>query len=230
MRPFVGHALPGVLGRRHLICGKAYTSYDAAHHVPFWVKPCRLCSALGIWPGLDVLHDPGLPRNRRRHSQGLTVRSCNKWYFDELSTGCSCGPLIGRRVLWQRGDRRSLTASGRMGCRRLAKRRRCRQSCRPAIVYHYAFAMLIGVVALVRLVSCQREADAMASDAPSIARHLPAACRALMIMLFARGGRGQSTNAAGVALWTSRLCSWSRFWCGRHLIPTTRRFQMSRRL
>ena len=75
----------------------------------------------------------------------------NKWYFDELYDAVLVRPAfrIGRS-LWKKGDGAVIDGVGPDGIAALTVRlaRRARQL-QTGFVYHYAFAMLIGVAAFV---------------------------------------------------------------------------------
>ncbi len=78
--------------------------------------------------------------------------SYNKWYFDELYDAIFVNPVkaLGR-FLWKKGDgadRRRVAVDGIC----LAHGRASPSAparCNPGYVYHYAFVMLIGIVAMV---------------------------------------------------------------------------------
>ncbi|MBT6427367.1 MAG: NADH-quinone oxidoreductase subunit L, partial [Rhodospirillaceae bacterium] len=77
----------------------------------------------------------------------------NKWYFDELYDLTIVNPAkwLGR-LLWKGGDGRIIDGFGPDGIAatvmRVARRASALQS---GYLYHYAFAMLIGVAVLVTL-------------------------------------------------------------------------------
>ena len=136
-----------------LLVLQANDSIEAAHHVPTWVKLLPLAMGVGgialAW--LMYIVRPDLP--------GLTVRAFrpihtfffNKWYFDELYDWLFVQPAraLGRG-LWKSGDGAVIDGVGPDGIAaatlNLARRAGGLQS---GYVYHYAFAMLIGVVALI---------------------------------------------------------------------------------
>jgi NADH-quinone oxidoreductase subunit L len=128
-------------------------SIEAAHHVPFWVKLLPLVVAAG---GIAIAYwmyllQPGLPGLLARLFRPLYLFLLNKWYFDELYDILFVRPAhyLGRR-LWKSGDGAVIDGIGPDGIAattiKLAQRAGRLQS---GYVYHYAFAMLIGVVTLV---------------------------------------------------------------------------------
>ncbi len=131
----------------------ANDSIEAAHHAPLWVKWAPLIVAVaGI--GLAYLMymlRPGLPALLARVFRPIYLFLLNKWYFDELYDAVFVRPafVIGRG-LWKGGDGAVIDAYGPDGIAAttvtLAQRVSRLQT---GYVYHYAFAMLIGVVVLV---------------------------------------------------------------------------------
>jgi NADH-quinone oxidoreductase subunit L len=125
----------------------------AAHEVPFWVKAAPLVVAvLGIALAYQMyVRDPLLPQRLARRFRGLYLFLLNKWYFDELYDRLFVRPahLLGAG-LWKGGDGAVIDGIGPDGVaaatQDLARRASRLQS---GYLYHYAFAMLIGVVLLI---------------------------------------------------------------------------------
>ena len=125
----------------------------AAHHSPIWVKTLPIAVAVaGI--GLAYLlymMRPDLPGRIAARLRGLHRFLLNKWYFDELYDRLFVLPAhwIGRG-LWKQGDGAIIDGFGPDGIsalsRDIARRASRLQS---GYLYHYAFAMLIGVVLFV---------------------------------------------------------------------------------
>jgi NADH-quinone oxidoreductase subunit L len=94
---------------------------------------------------------PGLPAIRAARFRGLYLFLLNKWYFDELYEAIFVQPAkqIGY-ALWKGGDGGTIDRLGPDGVsaltRDIARRAGRLQT---GYVYHYAFAMLIGVVLLI---------------------------------------------------------------------------------
>ena len=126
---------------------------EAAHEVPEWVLvlPSVLAAAGIAIAFLFYIAWPGVPARLAGATRGLYLFLLNKWYFDELYDLVFVRPafIIGRG-LWKAGDGLLIDGVGPDGVaaatRNLAVRASRLQS---GYVYHYAFAMLIGVVALV---------------------------------------------------------------------------------
>ncbi|MDM7946325.1 NADH-quinone oxidoreductase subunit L [Oceanibaculum nanhaiense] len=126
---------------------------EAAHHVPLWVKLLPiLAGVVGIGGAYYVyMLRPGTAEAVATQWRPLYLFLLNKWYIDELYDFLFVRPTrwIGR-VLWKQGDGRIIDGFGpdgiAMTTRLLAQRTALLQS---GYLYHYAFAMLIGVVVLV---------------------------------------------------------------------------------
>ena len=128
---------------------------DAAHHVPAWVWVMPfLAGPLGFAIAyLCYVLQPSLPGVLTHRFRGVYLFLLNKWYFDELYDRIFVRPAraLGRG-LWIGGDQKIIDAFGPNGVAastlEVAKRAVALQS---GYVYHYAFAMLVGVVTLILL-------------------------------------------------------------------------------
>jgi NADH-quinone oxidoreductase subunit L len=149
---FVGHDATDFWGKAILVLPQ-HTALEAAHNVPGWVKLLPLVVGLAGIGLAYVLYlwIPGLPAALAERFQGLYRFLLNKWYFDELYDFLFVRPafLLGRN-LWKTGDGTLIDGLGPDGIssavRVMARRVAALQT---GYLYHYAFAMLIGVVALV---------------------------------------------------------------------------------
>jgi NADH-quinone oxidoreductase subunit L len=136
-----------------LLVLSANDSIEAAHHVPTWVKLLPLVMGVtGIalaW--IMYIVKPGLPALVVSLFRPIHTFFFNKWYFDELYDWAFVRPAqaIGRTA-WKIGDGAVIDGMGPDGIAAttlsLARRAGRLQS---GYVYHYAFAMLIGVVILI---------------------------------------------------------------------------------
>ncbi len=129
-----------------------HTAMADAHHVPGWVKVLPIAAGLsGIFVAfIFYILKPGIPNTLGTAFNGLYRFLLNKWYFDELydflfvRTAKSLG-----RTLWKGGDGKVIDGFGPDGIAAtvldVARRSTFLQS---GYVYHYAFAMLIGVAAI----------------------------------------------------------------------------------
>ncbi len=126
---------------------------EAAHHVPGWVAWLPLVSGLvGIAVACAFyLGRRRLPAMLAAGARPLYLFLLNKWYFDELYDRIFVRPaLYLGRGLWKAGDGALIDGVGPDGLaaatQSIARRVGRLQS---GYLYHYAFAMLIGVVVLV---------------------------------------------------------------------------------
>ena len=126
---------------------------EAAHHIPAAAQLLPLVLALAGIAIAFVLYilRPSWPAMVVARVQPLYVFLVHKWYFDELYDFLFVRPAmwIGYH-LWQRGDRGVIDGYGPDGVAAasvdIARRATRLQT---GYLYHYAFAMLIGVAALV---------------------------------------------------------------------------------
>ncbi|HYM32962.1 MAG TPA: NADH-quinone oxidoreductase subunit L [Candidatus Cybelea sp.] len=133
----------------------SHKAIDLAHHVPLWVKLAPVVAGLlGIAVAVQLyLRRTDLPGALARMHQPLYQFLLNKWYFDEIYDFALVNPAkwLGR-VLWKGGDGFIIDGFGPDGMATsvLALTRRAVQL-QTGYIFHYAFAMLIGVVLLVTL-------------------------------------------------------------------------------
>ena len=126
---------------------------DAAHHVPTWVKILPIIVAiLGIAAAYYLyIKNKEIPRILAQYFRLTYKFLLNKWYFDEVYDFLFVRPAhrLGRN-LWKDGDGGVIDGLGPDGvagvARYLAQKVSGLQS---GYLYHYAFAMLIGVAAIV---------------------------------------------------------------------------------
>jgi NADH-quinone oxidoreductase subunit L len=151
---FVGDGMEGFWQKSVLVLAEN-NSIEAAHHVPLWVKIMPIgVAALGIAVAvLGYIALPNLPALIAARARALHLFLLNKWYFDELYDWLFVRPAhyLGRG-LWKSGDGALIDGVGPDGiaaaARNLAKRASALQT---GYVYHYAFAILIGVASFVTL-------------------------------------------------------------------------------
>lgn len=123
------------------------------HHVPLWVKWSPFVAmALGLYTAWYMyIRSPETPKYLANQHRGLYQFLLNKWYFDELydflfvRTAKRLGTF-----LWKEGDGRVIDGFGPNGvaARVLDVTDRVVRM-QTGYLYHYAFAMLIGIAALV---------------------------------------------------------------------------------
>ncbi|MFQ5533330.1 MAG: NADH-quinone oxidoreductase subunit L [Sphingomonadales bacterium] len=149
---FVGHGY-AEFWRGSIVMLEEHNVLEAAHHVPTWVKWApAVVAALGLWLAwLFYIRKPGLPHKLASANGPIYRFLFNKWYFDELYDFVFVrGANYLGRVFWRKGDGAIIDGYGPDGVAAsvlaLAKRARELQT---GYLYHYAFAMLIGVAAFV---------------------------------------------------------------------------------
>ncbi len=131
----------------------AHDSIVAAHHVPMWVKLAPLIVGGGgiALAYLLYIRLPVLPGFLASVFNVLYKFLLNKWYFDELYDLLFVRPAFAiGRGLWKGGDGAVIDGIGPDGVaaasRDIARRLGRLQS---GYIYHYAFAMIVGVAAFV---------------------------------------------------------------------------------
>ncbi len=150
---FVGEGRAAFWGKSILVL-PPHDSIAAAHHgTPVWVQALTLIVAFG---GIAVawywyMRRTDLPARTARWLGGVYTFVFNKWYFDELydflfvRTAHALG-----RGLWKDGDGAVIDGCGPDGIAAATRNLAAKASrLQTGYVYHYAFAMLVGVFGLV---------------------------------------------------------------------------------
>jgi NADH-quinone oxidoreductase subunit L len=149
---FVGHDRAGFWKSAILVLPQ-YDSLDAAEGNPLLVRYLPLIVAvIGIVVAyVFYVVDPRIPVRLASQYRALYLFLLNKWYFDELYDWLFVRPamLIGDG-LWKSGDGAVIDGLGPDGVAAVT-RDLARQASRlqTGYLYHYAFAMMIGLVAFV---------------------------------------------------------------------------------
>ncbi len=149
---FVGHEAGRFWGDSLLVLD-SHRALENAHYVPLWVKYLPLVVGVGGL-GLSYLMysvAPGLPAALAGRFKAIHALLLNKWYFDDLYDIVFVRPAfyLGHN-LWKIGDGTLIDGIGPDGvaastldmARRVAR-------LQTGYLYHYAFAMLSGIVVLV---------------------------------------------------------------------------------
>jgi NADH-quinone oxidoreductase subunit L len=146
---FVGHHLDEFWRSSILM---THNIIEEAHHVPKWVKFLPIVvGAVGIvlaW--VMYIAKPGWPAKFVAMVRPIHSFVFNKWFFDELYDRIFVRPsFVLGRGLWKSGDGAVIDGVGPDGIAAAAKDIAGRASrMQSGFVYHYAFAMLIGLVLL----------------------------------------------------------------------------------
>ncbi len=125
----------------------------AAHHVSSWVHWSPTLAAL-IGIGLAYflyVFAKNWPEKLSTTFSGTYAFLFNKWYFDELYEWLFVNPSLKLgKILWEEGDQEAIDGLGPNGLSTLAVTGGgllCRLQ--TGYVYHYAFAMIIGLVLMI---------------------------------------------------------------------------------
>ncbi|RJF87458.1 NADH-quinone oxidoreductase subunit L [Oleomonas cavernae] len=149
---FVGHHREAFWGGA-IFVAETNKVLEEAHHIPEWAALLPLVlSVFGIFLAwVFYIARPKWPAALAQTHKELYAFLLNKWYFDELYDLLFVRPAkaIGR-LLWKGGDGRIIDGLGPDGISaRVLDIARRAVKLQSGFVYHYAFAMLIGVAALV---------------------------------------------------------------------------------
>jgi len=157
--PFVGHNWQE-FWRGAIVVAPGNDAMENAHHAPLWVK---LAPVLMGGSGIALAYllymiRPELPGRLAARFQGLYRFLLNKWYFDELYDRLFVRPAMALGdALWKGGDLGVIDRFGPDGVAATAHAAALRiVRLQTGLVYHYAFAMLIGIVVIVTLVATGR--------------------------------------------------------------------------
>jgi NADH-quinone oxidoreductase subunit L len=129
------------------------TLLEEFHHVPAWVKFSPFVAMvtgflLAYWM---YIRSPEVPKEIAKSQSGLYAFLLNKWYFDELYDFLFVRPAkaLGH-FLWKQGDGRTIDGLGADGIAARVQDLTGRAvKLQSGYLYHYAFAMLLGVAGLV---------------------------------------------------------------------------------
>jgi NADH-quinone oxidoreductase subunit L len=149
---FIGHGFDE-FWRQSIARGPDAKLMHAIHEVPGWVKysptAMMLLGLAMAW--LFYVRSPQLPGQLAASQPVLYRFLLNKWYFDELYNLIFVRPALWLgRFLWKRGDGTVIDGIGPDGVSaRVLDATHQVVRLQTGFLYHYAFAMLIGVAALI---------------------------------------------------------------------------------
>jgi len=149
---FAGHDVTQFF-RTSLTFGPGNKILEELHHVPLvWALLPTVMMALGFAVAWQFyIRRPDIPVELARQHQVLYRFLLNKWYFDEIYEALLVKPTkwLGR-LLWKGGDGWLIDGFGPDGVSaRVLDVTRNVVRLQTGYLYHYAFAMLIGVAALI---------------------------------------------------------------------------------
>jgi NADH-quinone oxidoreductase subunit L len=129
---------------------------EEMHHVSFWIKlvPTAMMAIGALLAIYYYILHPELPARIARRHHALYAFLLNKWYFDEIYEFLFVRPAKGLgRFLWKKGDGWLIDGFGPDGVSaRVIDVTNRVVRLQSGYLYHYAFAMLIGVAALITYV------------------------------------------------------------------------------
>ncbi|MBL8566300.1 MAG: NADH-quinone oxidoreductase subunit L [Hyphomicrobiaceae bacterium] len=141
-----GHAAPAAAQ------GAAHGAAHGAHHPPEWVMWSATIAMIAGF-ALSYLYyiaAPWLPQATARAFRPLYLFLLNKWYFDELYDLLFVRPAFAiGRMLWKGGDGAVIDGTIDGTAKGVAWTTGKVVKLQTGYVYHYAFAMLIGVALLI---------------------------------------------------------------------------------
>ncbi|CAN7457088.1 NADH-quinone oxidoreductase subunit L [Devosia sp. LjRoot16] len=125
---------------------------EAAHGVPIWVKwSATIAMVLGFAAAYQMyIRDPAAPKRLAHANPGLYLFLLNKWYFDELYDRIFVKPALWLgNALWKGFDDMLIDKTITEGLGNRVKDITGKVvKLQSGYLYHYAFAMLIGIAAL----------------------------------------------------------------------------------
>ena len=149
---FVGYNWKEFWGNSIFISEK-HKAFKLAHYVPLWVKYLPIFLAiLGILCAyLFYVLNPNLPKILSKKFSSIYNLFFNKWYFDELYDYLFVKSFIKfGNFFWKKGDEGTIDRFGPNGISKLVKNISSKSIIiQSGYIYHYAFAMLIGLVVLI---------------------------------------------------------------------------------
>ena len=151
--PFIGHHSSEEFWREAIFFAPDNNIIDEFHQVPKWVKwSPTVMMILGFLLAFEFyIRNPSRPRLLAQQHDLLYRFLLNKWYFDELYDFLFVKPSVRLgRLLWKRGDGSIIDGIGPDGvAARVVDVTNRVVKLQTGYLYHYAFAMLIGVAALI---------------------------------------------------------------------------------
>nr|WP_314259870.1 NADH-quinone oxidoreductase subunit L [uncultured Devosia sp.] len=139
----------------HFFAGAIYIDHEiieAAHHVPTWVKwSATISMIIGfVTAWYMYIRRPEMPGRLAAQNPGLYQFLLNKWYFDELYNTIFVKPALWiGRAFWKGFDDWLIDEKLTEGLgRRVQNVTSWVTKLQSGYLYHYAFAMLIGIAAL----------------------------------------------------------------------------------
>lgn len=130
----------------------AHDSVEGAHHVPLWVKLLpTLMGVLGLFLSwVFYVRCPSFPSSMVARFKGLHTLFFNKWFFDEIYNATFVKNAICAGNMFWKGDKTVVDGVGPDGvAARSLQIGRVLKKVQTGFVYHYAFVMIVGVIAFI---------------------------------------------------------------------------------
>ena len=148
---FVGHDRADFWSNALFVLS-ANDTIEAAHHVPFWVKKAPLVAAVSgiVFATLIYGFGSAIATFFTRTFSPIYKLFFNKYYFDELYHSIFQRPALWfGKMFFKVGDQKIINGLGPDGFARTCQRYATILSrVQTGFVYHYAFAMMIGLIAI----------------------------------------------------------------------------------
>ncbi|MBU6474390.1 MAG: NADH-quinone oxidoreductase subunit L [Alphaproteobacteria bacterium] len=149
---FVGEGRHAFWGKSLFVL-KGDNTVAMAERIPYWAAHVPVAvGVIGILVAFWLyMKATGLPAKIAAAFRPIYKLLFNKWYFDEIYNAAGVVPafIIGK-VLWKTGDGKIIDGLGPDGvAKAVARSSRETSKLETGYVYHYAFAMLLGVVAFI---------------------------------------------------------------------------------
>ncbi|AGT09563.1 NADH-quinone oxidoreductase subunit L [Paracoccus aminophilus] len=125
---------------------------DEAHHSPNWVKVSPfIAMLLGLFVAwMMYIRHPSAPAKLAAQQRVLYQFLLNKWYFDEIYNFIFVRPALWLgKVLWKDGDGKIIDGSiNGVALGVIPRLTRAASRMQSGYIFHYAFAMVLGIVGL----------------------------------------------------------------------------------
>jgi NADH-quinone oxidoreductase subunit L len=143
---------PGVAPQGAIFMHSENEVIEKAHHAPAWVKVSPFVAmVLGLFVAwLFYIKDTRLPKRLAEAQPALHRFLLNKWYFDELYEAIFVRPALWMGyTFWKKGDEGSIDrVIDGVAVGMVPKFTRFLNKMQSGYLFHYAFAMVIGIVGL----------------------------------------------------------------------------------
>ena len=225
---FIGHD-EGEFWAAAILKGEHNHILHAMHDVPEWVMWAPFIAMLTgfVIAYVYYIAVPSLPAATAKAFRPLYLFLLNKWYFDELYNFIFVKPAFALgRLFWKGGDGAIIDGTIDGTAAGVGKITNRVVKLQTGYVYHYAFAMLIGVRTAAHLLHLRQRRAWTMSNILSVITFLPLAVRSSIAFL----NREANGNARWIALWTTIITFVVSLSSGCNFDTTNRRLPVRRGL